>query len=240
MEMSTESEIFVKKEMDVCGEIKSEIVEQFVKVEMDENIVFDEEVLTENQEIEENESEEALIEDPLIRNGLTEKELKHIEWLKVKTKSLDSMKGKYNSQMEEYLSLAEILKTERAKAVLTTETKEATPFDLKIVEEEKAIIPTRKRQQTKRAERAKSIQESISKRMRHIELESISFNKSVEQEPALFIEVTKPIKPQKKRNKNEGENPRKKRKVELERERRKGMTELFDELDFWVEMGNKK
>ena len=161
----------------------------------------------------------------------------------MKTQSLDSMKGKYNSQMQEYLRLAEILKTEREKVSLMPKNV-VKPVEFKIVEveEEKAIIPSRKRVKAKRAERAETLKESVSKRMRKLELESFSLDKSKQELPT-FIDVTDPIKPaipQKRTDGNEVENPRKKRKVELERERRKGLTQLFDELDYWVEMGSRK
>eukprot|EP00092_Neocalanus_flemingeri_P005315 GFUD01005723.1.p1 GENE.GFUD01005723.1~~GFUD01005723.1.p1 ORF type:complete len:310 (+),score=80.33 GFUD01005723.1:57-986(+) len=95
--MSTDLDIFVKKEMDNITEIKIENIETLIKVEVDENIVVDEEMWNAKQEIEIDESEKYSIEDPLIRDRLTTKELNHIEWLTMKTKSLDSMKGKYNS-----------------------------------------------------------------------------------------------------------------------------------------------
>ena len=111
--------------------------------------------------------------------------------------------------------------------------------------EEKTIIPSRKRQQSKRAERADTMNESISQRMRQLEMEALNFNHPVNEEKQFFKAMSKTIKPSAVNNKKskEVENPKKlahkKRKVELERERRKGLTQLFDELDYWVELGEK-
>jgi hypothetical protein len=57
--------------------------------------------------------------------------------------------------------------------------------------------------------------------------------------------MSKTIKPSAvnpKKSKEEGNSKKlahKKRKVELEQERRKGLTQLFDDLDYWVEIGEK-
>ena len=111
--------------------------------------------------------------------------------------------------------------------------------------EEKRIIPSRKKQQSKRAERAETIQESISQRMRQLEMEALKFGQHAKEKEHIFQEMLNPIKPSSV-NHNKGkkvENPKKlahkKRRVELERERRKGLTQLFDELDYWVELGEK-
>ena len=81
--------------------------------------------------------------------------------------------------------------------------------------------------------------------MRHIEQELYDFDDPGDpddpQDPTFHIEVTAPkttsipqtVEHQKKKK-------RLKRKTELERERRAGLTQLFDELDYWVELDRKK
>ena len=162
-EMSSDTEIFIKAEMDESQEMHIENIEQFIKVEVDENVAFDGDIMNKSQEIEEN----VLGDEKRTGVGLTAEELKHIEWLKMKTQSLDSMKGKYNSQLQEYLRLAELRKT--AKDLPRTYShlgkEEINKIGTSYEEiEEKTIIPSRKRQQSKRAERADKLKESITKR----------------------------------------------------------------------------
>ena len=77
--MSSDTEIYIKTEMDDSQEINIENIEQFIKVEVDENVAFDGALINKSQEIEEN---------MLTEDSLTENELKHIEWLQMKTQSL--------------------------------------------------------------------------------------------------------------------------------------------------------
>ena len=102
--MSSDTEIYIKTEMDDSQEIKIEHIEQFIKVEVDENVAFN--LTKKSQDIEEN----MLTDDNVIEDSLTEEDMKHVEWLQMKTQSLDSMKGKYNSQLQEYLRLADLQK----------------------------------------------------------------------------------------------------------------------------------
>ena len=242
--MSSDTEIYIKTEMDDGQDINIENIEQFIKVEVDENVAFDGDLMNKSQEIEEN----SLTDDKMIEDGLTEEELNHIEWLQMKTQSLDSMKGKYNSQLQEYLRLAELRKTSPDLPRISSYLKKGEINKIGAFtddSEEKTIIPSRKRQQSKRAERADTMNASISKRMRQLEMEALKFSHPVKEEELFFQANSKPIKPS-AANHNKSKdaiNPKKlahkKRKVELERERRKGLTQLFDELDYWVELGEK-
>ena len=139
------------------------------KVEVDENVAFN--LTKKSQEIEEN----MLTDDNVIEDSLTEEDMKHVEWLQMKTQSLDSMKGKYNSQLQEYLRLAELRKTSPDLPRISSYLKKG---EINMIgtatdeSEEKTIIPSRKRQQSKRAERADTMNESISQRMRQLEMDS--------------------------------------------------------------------
>jgi hypothetical protein len=182
--MSSDTEIYIKTEMDDSQEIKIENIEQFIKVEVYENVTFEGDLINKSQEIEEN----ALTDDKMIEDGLTEKELHHTEWLQMKTKSLDSMKGKYNSQLQEYLRLAELRKTSPDLPNISSRLQKG---EINMIgtatedSEEKTIIPSRKRQQSKRADRATTMNESISQRMRQLEMEALKFNHPVNEENSL-------------------------------------------------------
>ena len=52
--MSSDTEIYIKTEMDDSQEINIENIEQFIKVEVDENVAFDGDLMNKGQEIEEN------------------------------------------------------------------------------------------------------------------------------------------------------------------------------------------
>ena len=192
-----------------------------------------------------------LTDDNVIEDSLTEKDMKHVEWLQMKTQSLDSMKGKYNSQLQEYLRLAELRKTSqpdlpRIDSYLKKVNGDINKICLSADDgEEKRIIHSRQMQQTKRAERSETMKESISQRINQLEMEALKFGQHAKEKEHIFQEMLNPIKPSSV-NHNKGkkvENPKKlahkKRRVELERERRKGLTQLFDELDYWVELGEK-
>jgi hypothetical protein len=144
--MSLDTELYIKTEMDDSHKIHIENIEQYIKVEVDENVAFDGDLMNKPEEIEEN----VLADDKMVEDGLTEGELKHIEWLQMKTQSLDSMKGKYNSQLQEYLRLAELRKTSLDLPRISSHLKKGkinmigTSND---DSEEKTIIPSRKRQQ---------------------------------------------------------------------------------------------
>ena len=94
----------------------------------------------------------------------------------------------------------------------------------------KSIIPSRKRQLMKKAEREESKKESVN-----------TANKG----QSMIMKTVQPSKsPMINQRQSENvEDPKKaallKRKVHLERERRKGLTQLFDELDYWVDLGDK-
>ena len=81
--------------------------------------------------------------------------------------------------------------------------------------------------------------------MRQLELEALKSGHPAKEKEPFFQERLKPIKLSSvNHNKSkEVENPKKlahkKRRVEVERERRKGLTQLFDEMDYWVEIGEK-
>ena len=156
--MSSFTNIYIKEEVSDCQEIKQEITEQSIKVEIDENV---EEFWNDDEDIEEKISEDNLLEDDQVTSnkGLTEKELKHINWLKMKTQSLDTMKGKYNSQLQEYLSLAKQLKdsTQPDPAQNPLIIDDPVSTHLAEYEKEKTIIPSKhklseiRKQQVKRA-----------------------------------------------------------------------------------------
>ena len=111
--------------------------------------------------------------------------------------------------------------------------------------EEKRILHSRQRQQTKRTEKAETKKESISQRMRQLEMKVLKFGQPAKEKEPFCQEMLKPIKLSSVNHnkRKEAENPKKlahkKRRVELERERRKGLTQLFEELDYWLEMGEK-
>ena len=224
---SSSASVFIKEEV--------EDLQQYIKVDIKEEFVN------------ENETEEN-VNDILPQDEFTENELNHIQWLKTKNQSLDSMKGKYNSQLQKYLRLAELRNSVEDKKTQQTTT-HSSSLSLPEREEypadygnEKTIIPSRKRLLAKRAERAEAVESSIGKRMRHLEQESYDLDDPDDpQDQTFHIEVTAPRKPiipqtvqQQKKKK------RLKRKTELERERRAGLAQLFDELDYWVELDRKK
>ena len=119
--------------------------------------------------------------------------------------SLYSMEDKPNSQLDEYLRLAELGKSMKDRNQQTTQGRKQTPLDY---EKEKTIIPLRERQQANREEREEASKCSASKRTKHQEKEV-----TVQQEK---------------------QKQRLKRKNELERERRAAIADLFEELDYWV------
>ena len=218
-----------------------------------------EELWNDNEEIEEKVSEENLNADNNSSSkGLTEKELNHIEWLKMKTQSLDTMKGKYNSQLQEYLRLAKQLKnstqTDQAQNPLLIPEGIDNPVaeDHAEYEREKTIIPSkhklsvfRKQQanRAKREKRAEALGTSISKRMRKLESDSYNLDTYINQEQPVSIEQEAahnqilPVTVGEIQNKKR--KTKLKRKTELERERRAGLTQLFEELDYWVELDEK-
>ena len=238
---SSSSSVFIKEEVEDLLDIKQEDIEQYIKVEIKEEFV------NENIEIDENEKE-VNVNNLLQQDEFTENELNHIQWLNTKKQSLDSMKGKYNSQLQKYLRLAKLRNSVEDKNTQPT-TQHSSSLLLPDRDEypadygnEKTIIPSRKRLLAKRAERAEAVDSSIGKRMRHLEQESYDLDDPDNpQDQKFHIEVTAPRKPiilqtvqQQKKKK------RLKRKTELERERRAGLAQLFDELVYWVELDRKK
>jgi len=250
--------IFIKQEMDDCASTSANDISQFIKVEIDEEAELENELHMDHQGHEEI---DIFLKDTspkdMVRSGLTESELNHVEWLEMKAKNLDSMKGKYISQLEEYLKLATLRKKTQpiistSKFVPQTERKEfSTEKDSEDEEKlqrillkppgeferEKSIIPSRKKQKGKN-ERIKIIQQEIDKRMRDLESESMNTHyqeksvlKSRPEVSKKNVGVHDKVSTEKKK--------RLQRKVELERERRKGLTQLFDELDYWVELERK-
>ena len=105
--MSSDTEIYIKTEME--EDIQEMDIEHFIKVEVDEDVSFDED-LELKLELELENQDSACDDGQRPGGGLSEKERKHVEWLQMKTQTLDSMKGKYNSQLAEYLRLAELRK----------------------------------------------------------------------------------------------------------------------------------
>merc|ERR1712106_729247 len=168
----------------------------------------------------------------------------------MKTQTLDSMKGKYNSQLAEYLRLAELRKISQKESPtdsgLIEETERVNEKIMKYSVEEKTIVPSIKMLQKKRAERAESMKKTIiNDKMKTLELESmISENFPNHSQPIghTIADSSKHAAVRPTKNKtpvNPKRLAKKKRKVELERERRKGLTQLFDELDHWIDMGEK-
>ena len=160
-------------------------IEQFIKVEVDENVAFDGDLMNKTEEIKEN----VLADDKMVDDGLTEEELNHIEWLQMKTQSLDSMKGKYNSQLQEYLRLAQLRKTSPDLPNISSNLQKG---EINMIgtstdnSEEKTIIPSRKRQQLKRAERSETMKASISQKMRQLEMEALKFGHPVNEADPFF------------------------------------------------------
>ena len=245
--MSSDTEIYIKTEME--EDIQEMDIENFIKVEVDEDVSFDED-LELKLELELENQDSAFDDGHRPEGGLSEKEQKHVEWLQMKTQTLDSMKGKYNSQLAEYLRLAELRKISQKESPtnsgLIEETERVNEKIMKYSVEEKTIVPSIKMLQKKRAERAESMKKTIiNDKMKTLEMESmISDNFPNHSQPIGHTMAASSKHAAVRQTKNKTPvNPKrlakKKRKVELERERRKGLTQLFDELDHWVDMGDK-
>ena len=94
----------------------------------------------------------------------------------------------------------------------------------------------------KRALRAETIGTSIRKRMKILESDSYNLARSKHQgepEPIEQPSAYHGITPEVGELHNQRKKTKLKRKVELERERRAGLTQLFEDLDYWVEMDEK-
>ena len=237
--MSSDTEVFIKTEID---DDSQEIdIKDFIKVEVNENSELEEKVFDENDRIREFADDGLMIAvneqkhtDLVITEDSSDNDQTHAIDQNIKTKSLDSLKGKYNSQLEEYLRLAQIRKsTEHEKpSQIISEKNLMLPDPIEDYDDDaKSIIPSRKRQLIRRAEREES------KKSNHIAKESQSTCMNMKAAQT----IKSPIIDQ--RQSENVEDPKKvahkKRKVHLERERRKGLTQLFDELDYWVDLGDK-
>ena len=113
--MSSDTEVFIKTEID---DASNEIdIKDFVKVQVNENSESEGKVNNENDIIRE------LVDDGLMIDVKEEKDndlviaedsignhQMHEKGQNIETKILDSMKGKYNSQLDDYLRLAQIRK----------------------------------------------------------------------------------------------------------------------------------
>ena len=116
--MSSDTEVFIKTEID---DDSQEIdIKDFVKVEVNENSESEGKVHNENDIIRELVDDGLMIAvkeekdtDLVIAEDSIDNHQMHEKGQNIETKSLDSMKGKYNSQLDDYLRLAQITKNMR-------------------------------------------------------------------------------------------------------------------------------